>query len=483
MRRLTSIHWAWPITLVWLVLGARAPGAEIPVPEEAIPVRFVTQTVEIAGATPEARIEVLPLYKGLKWAFTSRWDDSCGGPDVTMGRLLSKYGYKGTFYPMSNGLGVKEEQTLLKGGHAIGSHSITHPGLTECNCNKIFEELLRSRIDIEARTDVPVNAFAFPGNGFVDAKHPGVEWQIYRLLQRSGYVQVAWSRLLPESMRQRLSGDYELAGDGSPLEPSFSNTARNEAVRKAEPNITLCTHAWAFEHGKKWPWMERELKKRANNPDFWYCTQADYGAYRFQFRRVRVENVHANKDGLAFDLIRPAVLDAGRPVPLSLRIGGQNLQQASVLVDGKAVATDAQDATSLMVSIPYGPSQRLPERIDAIEVAGKPVVSQELPFLQGALGLDTQNTELTLELKSMGAALQDIDVTFRLPYAAEPGILRKHFAGLSAGQTLKDTVALKWPSRSSALFEGRAMFVAQVDFVKDGKPNRLYMFTYKQISP
>jgi hypothetical protein len=463
-----------------LVVGTFGFTAESSVPDESIPIRWSTQTVEISGATPEAKIEVLPIYKGFKWAFTSRWDDSCSTADVTMGQLLSKHGHKGTFYPMSGGIGAKEEQALLKAGHAFGSHSISHPDLLKSNCNHVFEELLRSRIDIEARTDVPVNSFAFPGNSFNDAASG---WRIYRLIQRSGYVQVAWCQILPEKMRQRLSGDFELPGDGASTEPAFTNVVNNEAVRKVEPNISLCTHAWAFENGKNWPWLEAELKKRGGNPDFWYCTQADYGAYRLQFRRSRVENVRGNKDGVVFDLIRPAVLDAGRAVPLSLRISGGNMRQASVRVDGKVVAVDSQDTGALTVSIPYGPNERLPEHIDAIETAGKPVASKEFPFLDGSLGLDAKNAVLTLELKSTSAVLQDVDITYRLPFAAEPGILRRHFAQISAGQTLKDTVALKWASQARELFAGRAMFVAQVDFRKDGKPNRLYVFTYKEIKP
>jgi hypothetical protein len=450
---------------------------------ETLPARSLTQRVEVSGHfSGNIKVQVLPLYKDFKWALTSRWDDNAAGEDATMADLLDKYGYKGTFYLMSTGIGSDLERALLRRGHAMGSHSITHPGLTGCTYNKIFEELLKSRIDIETRIDFPVNSFAFPGNDFANDLRPQIQWDIYRLILRAGYTQVAWSRWLPETMKD-LSGDVELPGDGHPLEPWFSQLAGNEGLRKQEPNLTLCTHAWAYAQGPKWPLLESQIKLYARNKAYWFCNQAEYGAYRFQYRRARITEMVKTPTGVSFNLVRPLPIDAGREVPLTIKISDTDLSRAAITVDGKTLSADNQSAGSVVFSVPYPVTEKLPEKIDAVYVESKPETSKKFPFLSGMLRLEDKDKNLRLQMTNSGSPITRVLVTYRLPFAAVPGLVGREFPEITKEKPLADTVTLAWPDRSMKLLDGRAMFVAQVDFLSENRPHRLYVVTFKTVTP
>ncbi len=450
---------------------------------ETPPARGYEQKVEVSGRFEvRAGVEILPLYQGAKWALTSRWDDNSTDADATMAKVLEKYGYKGTFYLNWSGIGEALERSLIRRGHAMGSHSINHPGLTECTYNKILEELLKSRIDIETRTDFSVNSFAFPGNSFSDASRPEIQWDIYRLIVRAGYVQVAWSATLPEMMKD-ISGDLELPGDGHPLEPWFSEVAGNEALRQREPNMSFCTHAWAYASGNKWSLLESQLKTYAGKKDYWYCTQADYGAYRYQYRRSRIKNVFRTAKGLSFILVRPALVDAGRNVPLTLKVTGSDLTRSDITVDGKKLSADRRSSDTAIISVPFPAGEKLPEKIDAVYVEAGPVVSKKFPFLSAALGLEDEEKNLRLTLTNSGSPITNVKVTYRLPFAAAPGMAGREVAEIAKDKLLADTVNLTWPDRSLRLLDGRGMFAAQVDFKHESRQNRLYVVRYKAMKP
>jgi peptidoglycan/xylan/chitin deacetylase (PgdA/CDA1 family) len=452
-----------------------APGSGVHIEEEKTPVTFYTQKVVVKGYKAQDEVQVLPLYQGLSWAVMTRWDDDLSpAADMTMSRLLDKYGYKGSFFLNSRGLGAETEGSLLGRGHSFGSHSSSHPVLPDCNYNRMFEELLGSRIALETRNNVPVNCFAVPGNHFVVAGKPGIEWDIYRLLLRSGYVQMAWPGHPPAGMDE-LSWNNELSGDNDKktVEPVFSKIVNDKEIRQRDPNLSFSTHAWHY--ADKWPIIEEQLKSVARNKNFWYCTQAEYGAYRYQYRHAKIRNIVRHDNQLSFDLVRPSVIDAGVAVPLSITARGQRAGNLEIFVDGQKQSPDEITPASLVFSVPFPSQDQPPTTIDAVHAEGALIASRKFPFLKTNLSLDTQQKNLSLELVNMGQRLDNIIVTYRLAPAVSPGILRKEFSSLGQGRTLNDTVPLHGISRSVPFLAGQSMFTAQVDFVQKGRRQRLFI--------
>ncbi len=451
---------------------------------EELPIRMCRQRVEVSGVGGDARVEVMPLYRGAKWAITSRWDDNPTAADLKMGELLGRYGQKGTFYVVGGGLGAEAEKTLIAGGHAVQSHTLTHAGGPGSVYNKTWEEYLKSRIDIEARTDVPVNALAFPGNGFVYAPMPEFHWAIYRVLRRCGYVHAAWSGgPFPEGM-EGLSGNLELPGDGHPIEPWFGQRFGDESQRRVEPNLSFCTHAWAYENYNKWEMLEEQIKSHSHLEDCWYCTQSEYGSYRFQREYGEIENIGHEGGTLSFELARPSVLDAGASVPLTLEVTGVVAGAARVAVDGQAVEADRRSETSLVFSVPYPVCDgMLPELIDAVYVKDEPVASTDFPSLSGAIRLSDDERQLRLELVNGGEAIEDVVVTYRLPLAAEPPVVRREWGSVAGQSTLRDAVDVRWVDRSFGSVDYPTLLAAQVDFTAEGRRGRLYVAGYHNVAP
>ncbi len=460
------------------VLSASAAMGDQPADPD-FPIRFVTQKVVVSGIKSVGKVAVVKLYKDKHLALTSRWDDNNIPAAVTMGNLQKKHGYKSTFYVYSNGLSRDVERKLLADGHAIQSHSLTHPGLAASDHNKIFREIILSRIMIESRTDVPVTAFAFPYNSFANDSRPGIQWEIYQLLRRSGYLHAAWSRPLPASMK-RLSTATQLPGDGHPLEPWFGNLLKRTSLLDRIPHLSFCTHAWAYSRDNKWAFLEKQLKRYAGRSDYWYCTQPEYASYRFQWKHSRIENVKKTAEGVSFDLVRPSILDAGADVPLTLRIAGKAGNHAVVTVDGKPAAVDSADSSGLMFSVAYSKAEVSPAKIDWIDDKPTPAASKKFAGLSGGLELSADDKTLTCTLVNKGKPLSDIMITYRLPMAAAPGVIRRNVSRFDAGE-LTDSVSLTWPRRVLKYIVGKCLFVAQVDFVRDGKRGRLFLTRYKSI--
>mgnify|MGYP001043020790 FL=1 len=81
--------------------------------------------------------------------------------------IMQKYGFVGTFYIVANRVGaynlVNAEQLkeMAAAGWEIGSHSMTHMTLTT-DYSQVRNEILQSRLTLEAAVGVPVRSFAYP---------------------------------------------------------------------------------------------------------------------------------------------------------------------------------------------------------------------------------------------------------------------------------------------------------------------------------
>jgi peptidoglycan/xylan/chitin deacetylase (PgdA/CDA1 family) len=450
-------------------------------------VALVSQQVQITGIgtgqITEKNVAVLPLYRGYDLALTGRWDDNGGDSDKKMGEVFARHGYKATF-SLTHVEDPGWVLPLIKAGHGIASHSITHPALEFCSNNTIFTEILQSRMELESKLDVPVHSFAFPFCSYCNYARPRVQHDIYRALRRSGYHHVADPSMVAEGMDD-LSTVWILPGDGAPVEEAYRSYLKDKKRLEANPNIGFTMHAWAYNTPKMWSDLEQWLDacKRDNS---WYCTNEEYASYRFQRHFAKVSDFSATGETVSFKLTRPTLVDAGEPVPLTLKITGADFQNANVSIDGAKCEMHQKSKDALVLSVNYPDAMAKPDKIDLVGMKDKDDASKKFPGLSASLRVEDGGS-LKLALTSAGPTISNVRVTFRLPLSAQTaggqGEERIGLADLAKGAAVEGAIDVKWLDRSRDALEGPTLFAAQVDFTLDGKPQRLHVAKFIDIKP
>ncbi len=151
--------------------------------------------------------------------------------------ILDGYGFKATFFPMTQSIGTKNHMTyeqlaeLAERGHEIGSHSISHPNLPKRDAGETAEEhLVRVRSEladskeaIEAGIGRPIAAFAYP--------HGTYDEQVMAAAEEAGY-RLAFSidrgAVHEKSHRWRLPRDMVVKGSSM---KTFKNWIHQEPLR------------------------------------------------------------------------------------------------------------------------------------------------------------------------------------------------------------------------------------------------------------
>ena len=101
---------------------------------------------------------------------TTSWDD--GHPlDMRVASILARHALRGTFYvpvrPVAGRvIGVNEMRELMAMGMEIGSHTVTHPILTELPQSALDRELRESRSALENALGRQVTSFCYPKGRF-----------------------------------------------------------------------------------------------------------------------------------------------------------------------------------------------------------------------------------------------------------------------------------------------------------------------------
>ncbi len=86
--------------------------------------------------------------------------------------VLKKYGFKGTFFIISDKIGESEYMNetqvreLVSSGNEIGSHSVSHPDLADLSKSKVAIELQRSKEDLETLTGRKIVSLCYPAGKF-----------------------------------------------------------------------------------------------------------------------------------------------------------------------------------------------------------------------------------------------------------------------------------------------------------------------------
>ncbi len=101
---------------------------------------------------------------------TTSWDDGYA-LDTRVAEILDQNGLKGTFYvcpkpQYGETMLTKEEIRTLSRTHDIGSHTLTHPTLTEIDDASVVRELTGGKAWVEEITGKPCTAFCYPKGAF-----------------------------------------------------------------------------------------------------------------------------------------------------------------------------------------------------------------------------------------------------------------------------------------------------------------------------
>ena len=431
--------------------------------EQRITVRFRDER-----AAAGAALAILPLPGGAEWAISSRWDDNIY-TDLKMRDVLEQRGYRGTFY--LNGrdtpyygptYGLVEPQDaasidrrLLAGGNSIGGHSWTHAYVPYCNRRRIFEEILRVRIDREASSDTPVVSYAFSfTHKRNDLEGLSSRDDIVESLRRAGYHHVA-NGTFRKDHDPGMSISWLLPHDGREIDEAFEALLADADRKKTDPNITFNMHVW-YTTPAAWEKFEGQLRKYGRRPEWWYCNQNEYAAYRRQFRYSTLKE---SKSGATLEAVlrRPRLVDLGDPTPLTVAVRGASREDLrSVDVDGVPRTADPGAAR---FQVPHAPASRLPGKIGWIEGEGSdpdfPALRAQLRFQGGAL-------ELTLA-NAGDAPLEDVRIAYRLPLEWAEGVVVRRPGRIPAGR-FQDRLIPTRATRDAKYASGSAFFAAQVDF-------------------
>jgi peptidoglycan/xylan/chitin deacetylase (PgdA/CDA1 family) len=432
--------------------------------EQKITVRLRDERSAAAGS-----LSILPLYGGAEWAVSCRYDDNIY-TDLKMRDVLERHGYRGTFYlngrdtpyygptyglvDPSESAGI--DRRLLAGGNSIGGHSWTHAYVPYCNRRRIFEETLRVRIDREASTDTPVVSYAFS----FTSKRNDLEGlssrdDIVEALRRSGYHHVA-NGTFRKDHDPGMSISWLLPHDGREIDDAFAALLADAEKKRIDPSITFNMHVW-YTTPEAWEKFEGQLTKYGRRPEWWYCNQSQYAAYR---RQVRYSTLKESKSGstLAAVLRRPLLLDLGDPVPLTIGVRGIPADQIlSVDLDGIPLSVDS--ATGRF-HVPHAPTSTLPSKIGWVEGEG---TDPDFPALRARLRMEGGALELTLD-NAGDRPIEDVRVLYRLPLEWAGGVVVRRPGPIPPGGLLRDRLAPTRATADAKYTSGSAFLAAQVDF-------------------
>lgn len=103
---------------------------------------------------------------------TTSWDDG-HILDIRLAAILKKYGIAGTFYLSPKNREIKHNLLLndqqikqLASDFEIGSHTMTHPVMTELSLQECVSELVESKEYLEKLINKKVTSFCYPRGAF-----------------------------------------------------------------------------------------------------------------------------------------------------------------------------------------------------------------------------------------------------------------------------------------------------------------------------
>lgn len=418
--------------------------------------------------------QIAPVFDGRKWALSTRWDDS--NPNaLNVRRKMLENGIRGTFYLNSRKpepqQGSLAQKLTGKGECSVGGHSVSHPHLPKLPVNEAFYELMANRIALECLTDRPVNSLAFPFGGYQDKDRPEVLEGITEAVLRTGYLHCVYSGFvthnpfLPTGLvstgLQVVPGDRQVnaANFWKQIEKVRSNAAQS---RKTSDCIFLGVHPW--QKGEELNRLGEVMGELRDWDDFWHCTQTEYAAYAKQRRNTEIETLNSGK----YALLRPCAFELGNDIPLTLAFDGNSVRSATV---SGIPCTIRHVQGKTFVNVPHTTPRGAPVRIDQTSEG----ISSKFAGLKASLTFSPETGEIAYSLENTGdSQLSHLSLTISTPPAFQPGVLRQNRQQLAPGDKWSVTSIVSKRKTGAYWTDGNPYVAAQLDFVLQGKPARLF---------
>lgn len=456
-------------------------------PENPLGFPEYLQTITVkyasAEAAEKAKLTFPLLPEEQEIAFSTRWDD-VNYRHLKMAQLLKKHGMKGTFFltlpdaKYYRNIGEK----LLENGCAIGSHTISHPSLPTLIPNEAFRQMMLIRPELESNLNTCVVAFVLPGCALGSRIENQTALTVGQTIQRCGYLSNPefWNNnekrygLKPGTCFATNLFD---ANDRNPTMERFEKGLKRqlERVKKdpSNPHITLGLHTW--QNDKGFEELDRIFTKYGHNPKWWYCTENEYAAYRYQALHSRIVSADRKGESVTYTIRRITPHHLGSEIPLSLKFSEAPLSvQAS-----ERLSPVRKD----LYKLPHDADRRIPQYIELIKnPSNQPLNtaifdSRKFPGLSVGLHWDESRQQLQgFILNRSRVPLRQIQKTIYFPMQWETPVRSMTSWEILPGN--RDAFLFTPPAEDKhpdlSFIEGTHLYVLQCDFLMDGKPLRIY---------
>lgn len=456
-------------------------------PENPLGFPEYLQTITVkyasAEAAEKAKLTFPLLPEEQEIAFSTRWDD-VNYRHLKMAQLLKKHGMKGTFFltlpdaKYYRNIGEK----LLENGCAIGSHTISHPSLPTLIPNEAFRQMMLIRPELESNLNTCVVAFVLPGCALGSRIENQTALTVGQTIQRCGYLSNPefWNNnekrygLKPGTCFATNLFD---ANDRNPTMERFEKGLKRqlERVKKdpSNPHITLGLHTW--QNDKGFEELDRIFTKYGHNPKWWYCTENEYAAYRYQALHSRIVSADRKGESVTYTIRRITPHHLGSEIPLSLKFSEAPLSvQAS-----ERLSPVRKD----LYKLPHDADRRIPQYIELIKnPSNQPLNtaifdSRKFPGLSVGLHWDESRQQLQgFILNRSRVPLRQIQKTIYFPMQWKTLVRSMTSWEILPGN--RDAFLFTPPAEDKhpdlSFIEGTHLYVLQCDFLMDGKPLRIY---------
>lgn len=443
-----------------------------------------SQTLRVTFKTPEearkAELKKLELPGGKKLAFSTRWDDT-NNRHLKMAQTLAAQGYKGTFY-LYDFLNEQSDRTvpaeILKLGSSLGSHTVDHQDLPGLLPAGIFYQILEQRIREEAAYDTCVTAFVLPYTSCSTRFRDHVSHLIGDILKRSGHFggPEPWG----DAAGRYGLGQNEWFGsfmfginDRNPspelFEKGVARGLKNLKTPdwKGGPHLTLGLHTWQSDDGFRV--LDGILKQHGNNPDWWYCNENEYLAYRYQFFHTNIRKKSVDGSTAVFEITRIAAPELGHDIPLTVQTGGDAV---SAMLNSRPLPV----STNGIFALPHDDNRKIPVAVELVRFTGATPAPARLTELSGTVQMAFREQENRIDFSLIPAdpagKFENVSLILRLPPAWKEGVRR--MIPPSAAGKISASFPLGVRDPRPGFRDGDYHFYLQADLLCNGVPKRLH---------
>lgn len=416
----------------------------------------------------KAELKAKPLPADYKLAYSSRWDDS-EPKHLDTHEVMVRNNIKGTFFlgdlNWLNGVLNKNPdyiKKLMEGGNSIGLHTLTHPFLTAKNPYEQFREYMRDRIELEVKSQSPVNSQVLPFCNWW-APEPFIPLSIGWAMRATGVISspdVMYPNRENElgyPAKSFAQSRFVAPGDRNPDLAKFNREMKwalgNEKALAIQPSVSMAMHSWHTPEGLIN--LDCAYAMVANNPEWWYCNQNEYGAYRYETQNTAIAKKVDGKNA-EFTVTRMEPFELGASVPLWFSVNG-----------AKAVSANGAKLVNGSVELPHADGRKLPDVYACADKNGK----SRIPFVS-LVFTHPEEKVWKAELKTLdGKPVEQLAFSFRFPSQWSKEVIRKD---LGSQNSVSVTVAQEAKKNDLYYRYGKPYYALQADFMRDGKRYRLY---------